>query len=43
MQRIAQLNMGQDKTLEVLNDDLKKVLLTRRESLPIKKLVGYKL
>ena len=36
-QRIAQLNLGEDKTLEVLNDDLKKVLLGQRESLPIKK------
>ena len=36
-QRIAQLNMGEDNTLEVLNDDLKKVLLGQAESLSSKK------
>ena len=36
-QRIAQLNKGEDKTLEVLNDDLKKVLLGQGESLSSKK------
>ena len=36
-QRIAQLNKGEDKTLEVLNDDLKKVLLGQAESLSSKK------
>ena len=35
--RIAQLNKGEDKTLEVLNDDLKKVLLGQGESLSSKK------
>ena len=35
--RIAQLNKGEDKTLEVLNDDLKKVLLGQAESLSSKK------
>ena len=35
--RIAQLNKGEDKTLEVLNDDLKKVLLGQGESLSCKK------
>ena len=37
MQRIDQLNKGEDKTLEVLNDDLKKVLLGQAESLSNKK------
>ena len=36
-QRIAQLNKGEDKTLEVLNDDLKKVLLGQAENLSTKK------
>ena len=36
-QRIAQLNKGEDKTLEVLNDDLKKVLLGQGESLSSQK------
>ena len=36
-QRIAQLNMGEDKTLEVLNSDLKKVLLGQAKSLSSKK------
>jgi|SaaInlStandDraft_1057018.scaffolds.fasta_scaffold16515_2 UDP-N-acetyl-D-glucosamine/UDP-N-acetyl-D-galactosamine dehydrogenase len=36
-QRITQLNKGEDKTLEVLNDDLKKVLLGQAESLSSKK------
>tara|TARA_Y100000991_G_scaffold171688_1_gene133459 strand:- start:1561 stop:2862 length:1302 start_codon:yes stop_codon:yes gene_type:complete len=35
--RIAQLNKGEDMTLEVLNDDLKKVLLGQAESLSNKK------
>ena len=35
--RIAQLNKGEDKTLEVLNDDLKKVLLRQGECLSNKK------
>ena len=36
-QRIAQLNKGEDKTLEVLNDDLKKVLLRLGKGLPNQK------
>ena len=36
--RIAQLNKGEDMTLEVLNDDLKKVLLRLGEGLPNEKI-----
>ena len=38
MHRIAQLNKGEDMTLEVLNDDLKKVLLRLGEGLPNEKI-----
>tara|TARA_Y100001954_G_scaffold238431_1_gene305981 strand:+ start:1406 stop:2707 length:1302 start_codon:yes stop_codon:yes gene_type:complete len=36
--RITQLNNGEDVNLEVLNDDLKKVLLKQEEGLPNKKI-----
>ena len=36
-QRIAQLNKGEDKTLEVLNDDLKKCCLGKEKACPVKK------
>ena len=32
-QRVAQLNKGEDMTLEVLNDDLKKVLIVKKKIL----------
>ena len=38
MHRVAQLNKGEDMTLEVLNDDLKKVLLKLGEDLPNEKI-----